>query len=166
MQAAAAFVSCRSCSASSPHKTTPAQGAPCWALCWTTSVWTTSAPSRSSSWPVRVPARECGGSQSWVGSGPDEPTRLVSSPQGDDARCTFRLVPDLATELEYLAEADKRIAEAHAAIADVENAIATNRHTGPDPAGLLQTMKGNLKAFEVHRALIVRNIEDIKTRKM
>ena len=75
-------------------------------------------------------------------------------------------MPDLATELEYLAEADKRIAEAHSAIADVEKAIATNRHTGPDPAGLLQTMKGNLKAFEVHRALIVRNIEDIKTRKM
>ena len=79
-------------------------------------------------------------------------------------------MPDLAIELEHLAEADKQIAEAHAAIADVVKAIGTNRHTGPEPepepASLLQTMKDTLKAFEAHRALIVRNIEDIKARKM
>ena len=80
--------------------------------------------------------------------------------------CIFGLVPDLATETRVPGgsrQAHRR--EAHAAIADVEKANATNRHTGPDPAGLLQTMKGNLKAVEVHRALIVRNIEDIKSRR-
>ena len=75
-------------------------------------------------------------------------------------------MPDLATEFEHLAEADRRIAEAHASIAEIEEAIATNRHAGPQPAGLLETLKGTLRAFEAHRALILRNIEDLKARRL
>ena len=173
-QLAAPFVPCRPCSTSSPHKTAPPQGAPCWMLCRTSF-----APSRSSSWPVREPALGCAGSLNWVASGPDESTGLASS------LCAKRLTRRTKLETteregvaravhsdscltsrpnEHLAEADRHIAEAHASIAEMEEAIGTNRHTGPEPAGLLETMKGTLRAFEAHRALILRKIEDIKGR--
>jgi hypothetical protein len=82
---------------------------------------------------------------------------------------TFLHMADLALELEHLAEADRHIAIAQEEIAKVAQQIASNDKldlpTG-EGAALLATMNETLKAFEEHRALIVSNIEDIRSGKL
>ena len=72
-------------------------------------------------------------------------------------------MPDLATELQRLAVADRHIAEAAASIVAVEQTLASNTALPQtEPAALLETMKGTLQAMREHRALIVKAIEAIR----
>ena len=75
-------------------------------------------------------------------------------------------MPDLATELSHLELADAHIQQAHGNIDAVSKRIAADESNGLDlteSLTTLETLQGTLKAFEGHRALIVRTIDDIRS---
>jgi hypothetical protein len=74
-------------------------------------------------------------------------------------------MPDLATELTHLDQADAHIAQAKRNIARVLERLATSSQPGievGDSATVLETMNSTLAAFQEHRALIVQTIQDIR----
>jgi hypothetical protein len=75
-------------------------------------------------------------------------------------------MPDLAQELSHLAMADRHIAQARDNIARVSAQMDATDGDHAQAAATLETMNGTLAAFEEHRALIVRTIQDIRDRKV
>jgi hypothetical protein len=78
-------------------------------------------------------------------------------------------VPDLVTEMAHLELADRHIEQAHSHIAKARARIATSTALGRDLGEALtslETIQATLAAFEAHRALIVRTIEDVRAGKI
>ena len=74
-------------------------------------------------------------------------------------------MPDKETELVHLAEADRHIDEAERHIVDLEELIADASARGQDTrlaAATLVTMRETLDAFNVHRDVILRTLDDIE----
>jgi hypothetical protein len=74
-------------------------------------------------------------------------------------------MPDLDTELEHLADANRHISEAQIRITELDQRIrAEGLSSSKEQAvALLETMRSTLDAFEEHRALILEAIADIKS---
>ena len=76
---------------------------------------------------------------------------------------------DLKLELSHLVLADKHISQARDHIAGARARIAASTAQGKDlgqSLTSLETLQKTLKAFEEHRALIVRTIEGIRAGKL
>ena len=78
-------------------------------------------------------------------------------------------MPDLATELAHLQAANQHVEQAQAHIAEARARIAASTAQGRElgtSLTSLETLERALDAFEGHRSLIVRTIEDIKAGKI
>jgi hypothetical protein len=70
-------------------------------------------------------------------------------------------MPNIDVETEHLAEADRHIAIARNSIAAVEG-LASEVVQSEDAKARLDTLRQTLAAFEDHRAVILRTIEDLR----
>jgi hypothetical protein len=70
-------------------------------------------------------------------------------------------MPDLATELSHLEEADRHIALARHHISLIESS-QLGSELPPDYEKRLRTLRQTLASFEAHRAQIVKTIEGVR----